>query len=268
MKQKLLILIMSLYSIVSLAQNKEPIDNENTLFQSINISGHIQSNGDIENVHVINKTAQIFTVSNGKGFFEISGKISDTLVFSSVQYQLKEIIIDSRIYQSGICNVSLQDKVNELDEVIVGKILTGNLMSDIKNTEGDPPINFYDVGIPGYAGKIATQSERRLNEATTGAGIIPLNPIINAITGRTKMLKNHIEIERREALMQNIKARLSNDFFASNPMDEDLRMDFFYFCADDENFIKHCKSQTDFKILIFLRQKYRQYIKNLTSTED
>ena len=62
--------------------------------------------------------------------------------------------------------------------------------------------------------------------------------------------------------MQSIKARLSKDFFASNPLNEDLKMDFFYFCADDDRFIKHCKNQTDFKILVFLRMKYKQYMAN------
>ena len=67
--------------------------------------------------------------------------------------------------------------------------------------------------------------------------------------------------------MLSIKGRLANDFFASNPLDEDLKMDFFYFCADDENFMKHCKNQTDFDILIFLRMKYRQYLENLEETK-
>ena len=64
-------------------------------------------------------------------------------------------------------------------------------------------------------------------------------------------------------LMQSIKGRMAKDFFASNPMEEDLKMDFFYFCADDENFIKYCKNETDFKILIFLRHKYKQYMEHL-----
>ncbi len=91
---------------------------------------------------------------------------------------------------------------------------------------------------------------------------------MNAISGRTKQLKNQIKIEEKESLMQSIKARLSNDFFASNPMEENHKMDFFYFCADDENFIKYCKNETDFKILVFLRHKYKQYLENLEATKN
>jgi len=231
--------------------------------QSVEISGKVASKIDVENIHVINKTAQVFTITNNKGEFKISASLNDTIIFSSIQHQPKTVVVDKNMLLFKTIKVTLDEQVNELDEVIVGRVLTGNLLSDIKNVKGDAPINFYDVGIPGYTGKPATQSERRLNEATTGAGFIPLNPLLNAISGRTKMLKNRVKLEERDALMQSIKGRLAKDFFVSNPLDEALKTDFFYFCADDENFIKSCKNETDFKILIFLRLKYKQYMENL-----
>ncbi|NMH88542.1 hypothetical protein [Flavivirga algicola] len=247
------------------------------LSQSVEIFGKVQSNSGIENIHVINKTAQVFTITNKTGEFRINVALNDSLVFSSVQHQFKEVVISSNIISTKILLVKLDEQINELDEVVVGKVLTGDLLKDIANVEGDPPINFYDVGIPGYTGRIATQSERRLSEAGVfkpqmllgllGGGV-PLNPILNGISGRTKMLKNRVMIERKESLINTIKTRLSKDFFASNPLDEDLRMDFFYFCADDENFIKYCKNETDFKILIFLRHKYKQYTENLEIAND
>lgn len=236
--------------------------------QSVTVKGKVDSHVDVENIHVINKTAQIFTITKSNGEFEITASLNDIIEFSSIQLKSKTVIVDKNVILFKALRVTLEEQINELDEVIVGKILTGNLLLDVQNVEGDAPINFFDVGIPGYTGKIATQSERRLNEATTGGGILPLNPILNAISGRTKQLKNQVKLEENEALMLSIKGRLAKDFFASNPLDEDLKMDFFYFSADDENFMKHCKNQTDFNILIFLRMKYRQYIENLEGTTD
>ena len=245
---------------------------QKTSSQSIELFGKIESEINSENIHVINKTSQVFAITNASGEFNIIVKMNDVLMFSSVLHKPKEIIISKEIIVSKVVFVQLVEQINVLDEVLVGKVLTGDLLLDIQNTEGDPPINFYDVGIPGYTGKIATQSERRLHEAgefkpkmllgLLGGGL-PLNPILNGISGRTKMLKARVELEEKETLMQSIKARLSKDFFASNSLDEDLIMDFFYYCADDENFVKHCKNQTDFKILIFLRMKYQQYMQNL-----
>lgn len=245
--------------------------------QSVEIFGKVESNTDVENIHVINKTAQVFTITDKNGAFRINVALNDSLVFSSVQHKLKEIVISKDIISTKIILVKLEEQINELDEVIVGKVLTGNLLTDIGRIEGDRPINFFDVGIPGYTGKIATQSERRLSEAgefkpkmllgLLGGGV-PLNPILNGITGRTKILKNRVKLEEREELMKSVKTRLSKDFFVSNPLDEASRMDFFYFCADDENFIKRCKNETDFKILTFLRYKYRQYMENLKTDND
>ncbi|AJR03630.1 hypothetical protein [Siansivirga zeaxanthinifaciens] len=247
--------------------------------QTIEITGSVESKDDVENIHVINQTQQKFTITNAKGEFVIPVKLNDTLTFSSIQSKLKTVIIDKHVLLFKALKVVLEEQVNALDEVVVGKILTGNLLLDVQNMEGDPPINFYDVGIPGYTGKPATQSERRLSEASEFSpkaggslggvgGSVSATAIINAISGRTKMLKARVKLEEREELMQSIKGRLARDFFATNPLKEELKMDFFYFCADDENFLKYCKNETDFNILFFLRTKYNQYIENLKASND
>lgn len=249
---------------------------QNIYSQSIEISGKVDSQTNIENIHVINKTVQVFTITDKNGRFIIPVKLNDTLSFSSIQHASKEVIISTENISNKSVFVKLEEQINELDEVLVGKVLTGDLLSDINNIEGKAPINFYDVGIPGYTGKPATQSERRLSEAGEFkpkmllgilTGSIPLNPIINGLSGRTKILKNRVKLEERETLMSALKSRLSQDFFASNPLDESLRIDFFYFCADDENFVIHCKNETDFKILIFLRMKYTQYLDTMDSNK-
>ncbi|WP_299552677.1 hypothetical protein [Seonamhaeicola sp.] len=236
--------------------------------QSVEILGKVVSKTDVENIHVINKTAQTFTITNKKGEFKITAKVNDTLRFSSIQQGIKDVIVSKGVITSKTMLVPLDEQVNQLDEVVVGKILTGDLFSDIENAETDDPINFYDVGIPGYTGKIATQSERRLNEAITGGGIVPLNPIINAITGRTKMLKERIKLEERANLLRKIKSDLPDDFFSNYPLDEDLRADFFFFCEEDPDFTNRCKGKSDLEVFQFLKEKLQQYKQNLQSAKD
>ncbi|PKQ43923.1 hypothetical protein [Confluentibacter flavum] len=236
--------------------------------QSIEIKGSVESNIGIENINIINKTTYNYAITNAKGEFAIMVRLNDSLQFYSMLHKTKYVVVNKNMLLLKTIKVALEEQVNELSEVTVGNTLTGDLFLDIQNRKGEPPVNFYDVGIAGYTGKIATQSERRLNEATTGGGFIPLNPILNAISGRTKQLKNQIKVEEVEALMQSIQSRLAKDFFLLNPLDEHLRMEFFYFCADDDNFIEACKNQTDFEIFKFLRMKYEQYLENRSDTED
>jgi hypothetical protein len=61
---------------------------------------------------------------------------------------------------------------------------------------------------------------------------------------------------------------LSENFFASNPLEDSLKMDFFYFCSDDDKFIQTCKGQSDFQILLFLKNKYNEYLMNLKDDKD
>ncbi|UKM66303.2 hypothetical protein GSB9_02885 [Flavobacteriaceae bacterium GSB9] len=238
--------------------------------------GKISSSSDVENVHVTNKTQKEFTISDKIGVFKIKAKLNDTVSFSSVLHQPKNIVATKSIYDSKIVYLTLEALINVLDEVVVGKILTGNLRSDIENVDGKAPINFFDVGIPGYTGKIATQSERRLSQAGQFkpimllgilAGGASLDPIINEISGRTKILEKRVDHEERESLMRQIKSRLARGFFSSNSLGDSMKMDFFYFCADDKNFIKHCKNKTNFEILTFLKMKYKQYQANLNSNK-
>ncbi|MHA7941870.1 hypothetical protein ACJOV8_002175 [Formosa sp. 3Alg 14/1] len=229
------------------------------------IEGIVSGADDLENIHVINKTSKTFTITSQTGHFKILVKLNDTLVFSSIQYADQSIIIDASVIANKAIIVNLEAFVNTLDEVVVGKILTGNLMLDVGNSTAETEINFYDVGIPGYTGRRKTQTERRLQEATTGGGVVGLNPIINGLSGRTKMLKNHVKLERNDALINEIRQRLSADFFSEHPLEEYKHMDFWYFCSDDPYFEKRCKGKKDIVVLSFLKAKYNQYLLNSKS---
>ncbi|WP_347924567.1 hypothetical protein [Pontimicrobium sp. SW4] len=243
--------------------------------QTVEIEGVVAGGSDVENIHVINKSANKFATTNKLGAFTIEVRLSDTLVFSSVQYNLKAVFISPEIITKKRVMVFLEDKVNELGEVLVGKILTGSLDSDIKNSDAERPLNFYDLGIPGYTGKPKTQSERRLHEAdagkyvTIGLGVgLNLNKILNGITGRTKKLKERVRKEYSDVLLEKIKANLSKDFFVTYPLDESLRADFFYFCSDDENFEKRCKDKSDIEVFEFLAEKIVSYKANLKTKDE
>lgn len=231
--------------------------------QEKEILGQIISEENIENVHVLNLSSKHFTVTNNQGRFRIHVKLNDTLTFSSVQHKRLFIVINDKILESATLDVLLETQVNELNEVVVGKIMTGNLESDMNNFSEKPVINFYDVGIPGYKGKPKTQEERRLNEATTGGGLVPLNPIINAITGRTKRLKEHVRLDRVDELLQGVISRMGEDFLTAYPLREDQEIDFFYFCSDDPEFEKRCKGKSDIEIFDYLTEKYNVYQRNI-----
>ncbi|MEZ4797353.1 MAG: hypothetical protein R2785_09295 [Flavobacteriaceae bacterium] len=243
--------------------------------QTIEIEGQVFANSDVEGIHVINKTSKKYTTTTASGSFEIEAKLSDTIVFSSVQYKLTAVQITSEVITEKKLSIFLEEQVNALPEVTVGKVLSGDLEFDVKNAEVEKPIDFYDVGIPGYTGKPKTQSERRLHEADAGKMIpsvgfgFSLNfyKLLNTITGRTKMLKERVRLEANDELLYNIKAEFSEDFFKTHPLDENLVMEFFYFCSDDENFASRCRGKSVIEVYEFLDEKFIEFKKNINSKD-
>lgn len=241
--------------------------------QTIEISGMVVGTEEVENIHVINKTSNKFATTNSLGAFKIEVKLSDTLVFSSIKYKLKAVEVTSKHLKDKRITVFLEENVNELDQVVVGKILTGQLDSDVKNADKDRDLDFYDVGIPGYTGKTKTQSERRLYEADAGKLVylglgagVNLNKLLNKITGRTKELKERVRKEHNTVLLNSIKDRLSESFFKTYPLEESQRTDFFYFCSEDPTFELRCKEKSDIEIVEFLAEKMLAYKENLKQT--
>lgn len=224
--------------------------------QSVEIQGKISAAVEVDGIHIINKTASRFSISNADGTFIIPAKLNDTILFSGISYQPKEVVITKFIIASQQMPVYLEELVNALDEVVVGKILTGDLMFDIANADLKPALNFYDIGIPGYTGKVMTQGERRLYAATSG-GVI--GTVINGISGRTKQLKAQLKMERLDACLDKMKADFSADFFKNYDLEEDKRKEFFYYCQDDPEFEKFCNSKRAMDVLIFLEHKLRAY---------
>ena len=247
--------------------------------QTVSIQGKLFANGDIEGIHIINQTASKFSSADINGQFIIPAKLNDTILISGVKYQKVEIIISQLIIESKVMSVYLIENVNELDEVVVGKILTGNLLSDIENAEVKSDINFYDLGIPGYTGKRKTQSERRLQEASDlqpslggslggAGGAVSLGALINAITGRTKRLKKIVRLESQDLCMDATISEFSELLFRDEFLEESSQPEFFYFASEDERFLKFCKRDDELRMFEFLKLKLIEFKAQLITEKD
>lgn len=243
------------------------------LAQAIELSGKVEGKDDLDGIHVINKTSNYYAITTVTGDFKIQTNLNDTIVFSSILYRLKEVVISEPIYKSRFLSIALESFVNDLDEVTLGRVLTGNLSSDVANQGNKKQINFADVGIPGYTGKPLTQSARRLKEASNfmptvgggfgGGGIgLQINPIINAITGRTKELKQRVILENKTSLLEKIKAQFYDSFFESHEMPVDKREEFFLYCSDQPNFIAQTRT-LDLNTVLFLEKYYALYLEQI-----
>jgi hypothetical protein len=225
---------------------------------------------DVTGVVVQNITSEKATITDVDGSFTIQVSLNDTLVFSAVQFKRKIIPINATFYNSTFLTVPLEEFVNELKEVVVLPYnLSGNLGSDVTGLQLEKDVSAEALGLPNAYQKIPTQSERKLQQATLGKfniGMIlspPLDPLINAITGRTKMLKNRVKVDKAYARTQRVQ-----EFYVDSIFMKDLKIpyekidDFMYFCEVDDLFQKTVDTHDKLKIWEFLIQKSAAYREN------
>lgn len=244
--------------------------------QRKDLDGQLIAEDEVEGIHILNKSASKYDISDEDGKFVIPAKANDTIFISGLKYQVKEVIITDSMVELGSFSVVLVEKVTELDEVIVGTILTGSLESDLQNSDAEPEINFYDLGIPGYKGKPLTQNERKLHDADAGpmgyiglGGGVNFHKLLNKISGRTKKLKAIVELDNRNKCITRLRREFEETLFDSDTLSENLKNEYFLFCMEDQSFISLCNKNNDLKSLEYLQAKLVAYNKNReTKVED
>lgn len=261
LRNKLLFFFLSLFSSALSAQN----------FFSKNLEGRVFSkDGDVAATHVLNKTTNKATITDIDGFFSIQVHLNDTLLFSAVQFKKKQLIITSEIQHQKVLQVLLEDVVNELDEVTVTPYnLTGNINQDLDIIKTESIVTAHTIGLPNAYARVPSKAERELFEATSGGGILPLNPILNGISGRTKMLKDRFKRNNLYERTQRVKAFYPDSLFNTKlKVPKENIDDFLYFCEIDPDFQTVVDSYDRLSIWEFLRMKSVAYIANNKSTEN
>jgi hypothetical protein len=77
-------------------------------------------NSNVIAANVVNNSAQLNTITNGEGGFEIPVRVGDELIFSSVQYKIRTVKVTAEMIKKNRIVVSINERINILDEVVVG----------------------------------------------------------------------------------------------------------------------------------------------------
>lgn len=228
------------------------------------------SDKDVVGVVIQNITTKDAVITNLEGDFAIRVRVNDTLVFSAVHFLKKTIPVTEALLRSNFVEVPMQEFVNQLREVVVSPYdLTGDLTKDVDRVVLEKNVTAEALGLPNAHQRIPTQSERKLQQATAGkfnVGMLlspPLDPLINAITGRTKMLKKRVEVDKAYAQTQQVQGFYADSLFVTTlkiPMEK--IDDFMYFCEVDEKFQSAVQTQDQLKIWGIMLQKSRAYREN------
>jgi len=193
-------------------------------------------------IHIINITSKKGGLSELSGYFSIEVNPGDSILFSSVQYKNKTLIVDQKVLEEINFKIKLSEDLTELDEVKLHK-LSGNLANDIS---GIKTFNKFDLDAPMRRKPPPSQVERQLYTATTGpggtrlsllgvlTGTMPLDPIINGISGRTALLKKRREKYEFKLNVEKAVYLISEVTFTEDfEIPQNEIMNFAYYCAEN-----------------------------------
>ncbi|MGB1362197.1 MAG: hypothetical protein ACPG7V_03010 [Flavobacteriaceae bacterium] len=94
----------------------------------------IYRNRNVVAANVVNNTAQLNTITDGAGGFEIPVALGDEVVFSSVQYLIRTVEITPDILKKNRLIITVNEKINALEEVVVTPDNTEKFL-DLKEEE-------------------------------------------------------------------------------------------------------------------------------------
>lgn len=223
----------------------------------------LEDSTGVSNVHLLNLSAEQATISDQEGFFAITAREGDTVLVSAIRYERITFRITPEMLGGGLLTISLTPFVNQLDEVVLYPYnLSGDLGRDLGNLPVEEPVTAASLGLPNAYAPVKTQAERMLFEATTGGGILPLNPVLNAISGRTRMLKKRLARDRAYQQTLEVRARYPDSIFVGQLGVPALRIpDFMYYCEADPAFGPLAEGDP-LRMWEFLRKKSAEYRKN------
>ncbi len=212
---------------------------------------------DLSGITIQNLSKKTGAVTNSIGEFEILVSPGDSLRITSVQIQPKLLVIEPSLYASSYLRIPLDPFVNELEGVTLNPYGLSRLLSeDVTRIELNPEVNASVLGLPNADAPELTQSQRLLYEATSGGGLIPLNPLLNALTGRTKMLKNRIALEAKNAKIDQVIKRYEKPLFEGYlAIDSSEILRFLYYCEQDSLFTELVAMGDELKFLEFMKKK-------------
>ncbi len=130
------------------------------------VRGKVESESSktlLQNVHVLNLSKVVGTITDNEGVFEINASVSDTLYFSYIGYKPLKIVVTNDLlkYEENDLTFNLTQLALALEEVIITPYrLTGYLEIDVKNAPINSSPRYRIIGLPnlGYEGGRRTRS--------------------------------------------------------------------------------------------------------------
>lgn len=250
MKLKLLLFCLFITTIMLAQDAERKILRGAVIYRNVKVTG----------VNVVNNTTSKGAITNNKGEFEIRVKKDDILIFSSVQYTIREIVITDKIINNNRLVVEVKEKIEALDEVVISP----------ENKEKF--LDFQEKQIAKY--KDYQFAKDRYSEVKNealgqtnfqGANILGLvGMLANAIFKKKKNKKEKAKPIYERTSFNEIRYRYKDEFFTKNlGIPEDQISSFLYYCDDQLPSEDIFLEKNEFLMIDFMVKQSKEYLKSI-----
>ncbi len=207
----------------------------------------------MEKINVRNDDSGYSTSSAVDGTFKMMVRLDEALVFTAVNLETRRVKITQEILRAGFVKAIMTETTVPLPEVIV---------NDNKGITAE------NLGIIPRGQRKYTQAQRRLHEATSGGGIVPLNPILNAISGRTRMLKKEILVEQKEKLLLQLDGWFDDEYYIQTlKIPEDYIAGFDFYIINDADFVRALRAKNKTLTKFLAQGLARNYLQDIEAEQ-
>lgn len=215
----------------------------------------------LHDVYVINATSGEET-KTVYGNFSISAQSGDKLVVYSPKINTRKFTLHEEAFNDKPYVITVNLTPQELEEVVIDKY------------QG---VNEVSLGLVPADQKQYTYAERQYK---AGAGFkayhlayilvggMPLDPVINAITGRAKMLKSQLETGKKEQLIALAEELYSTDKIINDlHIPEEYAQGFLFYAVEDESLALALKEGNEKQVIFLMLKLSEEYLASMQVNE-
>jgi hypothetical protein len=251
MKTKIVIVLLSLLSQFCFSQ----IDS------AIPLKGQVRNDlAPVENVIVFNVNSKTGVIVNSYGFFKIIAKVNDTLVFSSLTFKSKRVVLTEKEFIVPEFVVEMDVFTNELAEVLILAKKEVNPISG--GTQKYVDMQFFDDE------RSSPKNSTMSRDGSIEKGV----DFVRIYKDVLKMLRKNnpekVDFYKDTSFSELALERVNYAFFANTLKlkDDEIKL-FLVFCENDIKSRTLMAPTDEFQLIDFLITKNKEY-KRITTFEE
>lgn len=223
------------------------------------VSGQVLNASDdtkLENVHIVNLSQVVGTITNKEGNFEIKAKVNDTLYFTYIGYKSLRVRVTNDWKKFGDVKIKMTELGIALEEVVVADVqLTGYLEIDAKKI---PVYNNYRYSISGLnSGYEGGSKQPGAVNKVLGAIFNPADFLYNIFSKRSNELRKLRKMKKDDEIRNLLESKFDRATLMALLQVERLDIDeILRNCNYSADFIKFAN---DLQILDAISECYEEY---------